>query len=84
MKFGIGQPVRRHEDLRLITGRGRYTDDVVLPQMTQAFVLRSPVAHAQIKRIDARRRGACRACCSSRRARTCAPTVSATCLASFR
>ncbi len=53
MKFGIGQPVRRHEDLRLITGQGRYTDDVVLPRMTQAFVLRSPVAHAHIKRIDA-------------------------------
>src|ERR1700731_3949209 len=53
MKFGVGQPVRRHEDLRLITGQGRYTDDVVLPRMTQAFVLRSPVAHAHIKRIDA-------------------------------
>jgi carbon-monoxide dehydrogenase large subunit len=53
MKFGIGQPVRRHEDLRLITGRGRYTDDVTLPNMTQAFVLRSPVAHAHIKHIDA-------------------------------
>jgi aerobic carbon-monoxide dehydrogenase large subunit len=53
MKFGIGQPVRRHEDLTLITGRGRYTDDVVLPRMTQASVLRSPVAHALIKRVDA-------------------------------
>jgi aerobic carbon-monoxide dehydrogenase large subunit len=52
MKFGIGQPVRRYEDLRLITGRGRYTDDVTLPQTAQAFVLRAPVAHAQIKRID--------------------------------
>ena len=47
MKFGIGQPVRRFEDLRLITGGGRYTDDIVLPQMAHAFVLRSPVAHAQ-------------------------------------
>jgi carbon-monoxide dehydrogenase large subunit len=53
MKFGIGQPMRRHEDLRLITGRGRYTDDVILPRMTHAFVLRSPVAHAHIKRVDA-------------------------------
>ncbi len=53
MKFGIGQPMRRHEDLRLITGRGRYTDDMILPRMTQAFVLRSPVAHAQIKRVEA-------------------------------
>jgi carbon-monoxide dehydrogenase large subunit len=45
--------MRRHEDLRLITGRGCYTDDVILPRMTHAFVLRSPVAHAHIKRIDA-------------------------------
>src|SRR5436309_16097279 len=52
MKFGIGQPMRRHEDLRLITGRGRYTDDIILPRMTHAFVLRAPVAHAHIKRID--------------------------------
>jgi CO/xanthine dehydrogenase Mo-binding subunit len=52
MKFGIGQPMRRHEDLHLITGRGRYTDDVIIPQMTHAFVLRSPVAHAHIKPID--------------------------------
>src|SRR5215510_5788527 len=53
MKFGIGQPMRRHEDLRLITGQGCYTDDAILPRMTHAFVLRSPVAHAHIKRIDA-------------------------------
>jgi carbon-monoxide dehydrogenase large subunit len=53
MKFGVGQPVRRHEDLRLVTGQGCYTDDIVLPRMTHAFVLRSPVAHARIKRIDA-------------------------------
>jgi carbon-monoxide dehydrogenase large subunit len=53
MKFGIGQPMRRHEDLRLITGRGRYTDDITLPGMAHAFVLRAPVAHAHIKRIDA-------------------------------
>jgi carbon-monoxide dehydrogenase large subunit len=52
MKFGIGQPVRRVEDLRLITGQGLYTDDIVVPQTAQAFVLRSPVAHAAIKRID--------------------------------
>ena len=52
MKFGIGQPIRRHEDLRLIAGRGRYTDDITLPRMSHGFVLRSPVAHAHIKRID--------------------------------
>ena len=53
MKFGIGQPVRRYEDLRLITGRGRYTDDVSLPHSAQAFVLRSPIAHAHLRRVDA-------------------------------
>jgi len=53
MKFGIGQPVRRDEDLRLITGRGRYTDDIVPPRLTHAFVLRSPMAHAHIRRMDA-------------------------------
>ena len=52
MKFGVGQPVKRFEDQTLITGRGRYTDDITLPNMAQAFVLRAPVAHANIKRID--------------------------------
>ncbi len=53
MKFGIGQPVRRYEDLRLLTGQGRYTDDITLPRMAHAFVLRSPIAHAHIGRVDA-------------------------------
>src|SRR6186997_1668860 len=53
MKFGIGQPMRRHEDMRLLVGQGRYTDDITLPRMMQAFVLRSPMAHASIKRVDA-------------------------------
>ena len=53
MKFGIGQPLRRYEDLRLLTGKGRYTDDIALPGMAVAFVLRSPVAHAAIRRLDA-------------------------------
>jgi carbon-monoxide dehydrogenase large subunit len=52
MKFGVGQPVRRFEDQTLITGRGRYTDDIALPHMAQAFVLRAPVAHANIVRVD--------------------------------
>ena len=53
MKFGIGQPLRRYEDLRLLTGKGRYTDDIALPGMAVAAVLRAPVAHAVIKRLDA-------------------------------
>ena len=45
-KFGIGQPVRRVEDQRLITGEGRYTDDINLPGQAHGYVLRSPTAHA--------------------------------------
>ncbi|HTZ80034.1 MAG TPA: xanthine dehydrogenase family protein molybdopterin-binding subunit [Stellaceae bacterium] len=53
MKFGIGQPVKRHEDLRLLTGQGRYTDDIALRGMAAAFVLRSPMAHAVLRKVDA-------------------------------
>ena len=49
---GIGQPVRRKEDLRLITGAGRYSDDLSLPDQAYAAVLRSPHAHARIIAID--------------------------------
>jgi len=52
IKFGIGQPVPRLEDPRFITGRGRYVDDINLPQQCYGAVLMSPHAHARIKRID--------------------------------
>lgn len=48
----IGKSVKRIEDKRFTTGKGRYTDDIVLPGMTHAFMLRSPYAHARINRID--------------------------------
>src|SRR5690349_13460843 len=51
-QFGVGQPVRRVEDKRLITGAGRYTDDIELPRQAHAFILRSPHAHARIRAID--------------------------------
>jgi carbon-monoxide dehydrogenase large subunit len=52
--FGaIGQPLRRKEDARLVTGRGRFTDDFALPGETYAAVVRSPHPHARIVRIDA-------------------------------
>lgn len=54
MKFGIGQPVRRWEDLRLLTGRGRYQDDIVLPRQCHAVFVRSPHAHARILSIGTR------------------------------
>jgi len=49
---GIGQPVRRTEDLRLVTGRGCYTDDLNLPGQAHAAVVRSPHAHAIIRSVD--------------------------------
>ena len=47
-----GQSVKRVEDKRFITGEGRYVDDIVLPKMTYAAIVRSPHAHAEIKGID--------------------------------
>ncbi len=51
-QFGIGQPVRRVEDRRFITGHGSYLDDISRPRQAYAFMLRSPHAHARIIAID--------------------------------
>jgi len=51
-QFGIGQPVTRFEDRRLLQGEGRFLDDVRLPGQTQAVIVRSPHAHARIVGID--------------------------------
>jgi aerobic carbon-monoxide dehydrogenase large subunit len=51
----IGAPIRRREDLRLLTGRATFTDDIKLPHMLHAAILRSPHAHARIVSIDATR-----------------------------
>jgi aerobic carbon-monoxide dehydrogenase large subunit len=48
---GIGQPVRRKEDLRLITGAGRFSDDYNLPGQVYACMVRSPHAHARIRGV---------------------------------
>jgi aerobic carbon-monoxide dehydrogenase large subunit len=48
--FGSG--IRRREDPRLLTGRGVFTDDLKLPGLTYAAILRSPYAHARLTRID--------------------------------
>jgi len=55
MKTGIGQPVRRKEDARLLVGAGRFSDDVDLPRQARAFVIRSVHAHARIKGIATER-----------------------------
>jgi carbon-monoxide dehydrogenase large subunit len=52
---GIGARVARKEDKRFITGAGRYTDDMVVPGMKHAAFVRSPHAHADIKKIDVSR-----------------------------
>jgi aerobic carbon-monoxide dehydrogenase large subunit len=49
----IGRSMRRKEDPRLITGRAHYVDDIVLPGMLHAAIVRSPEAHARITSIDA-------------------------------
>ena len=48
----VGEPVRRIEDDRLVTGHGRYVDDVKLAGMLHIALVRSPHAHALIKNID--------------------------------
>ncbi len=49
---GFGRPVRRKEDARLLTGAGCYSDDVNEPGQAYACMVRSPHAHARIRRID--------------------------------
>lgn len=51
-KFGISQSVRRREDPRLLTGAGRYVDDIKPQDSLAGYVFRSPLAHARIKSID--------------------------------
>jgi 2-furoyl-CoA dehydrogenase large subunit len=52
MPPAIGAPLRRIEDARLLTGRGRYVDDLTVPGCRSVAILRSPHAHARIVRID--------------------------------
>lgn len=49
---GIGASVRRKEDLRFLSGRGQYTDDINRPGQAHAYILRSPHAHARIASLD--------------------------------
>ena len=50
---GIGAPVKRREDKRFLLGKAQYVDDIVLPGQTYAVFVRSPHAHANIRKIDA-------------------------------
>jgi len=51
-RFALGQSVTRFEDLSLVQGRGRYADDVHLPNAAHAYVLRPPHAHTANRRSD--------------------------------
>jgi carbon-monoxide dehydrogenase large subunit len=51
-QFGIGQPIRRVEDRRFLTGHGRYLDDIAQPRQAHAVLLRSPHANARIRALD--------------------------------
>jgi carbon-monoxide dehydrogenase large subunit len=55
MTAPIGLSVKRREDRRFLTGRGRYVDDLRLPGMLHAAIVRSPHAHARVVGIDKRR-----------------------------
>jgi carbon-monoxide dehydrogenase large subunit len=54
-EFAVGQPVPRFEDPRLVKGGGRYVGDMTFPGMAFGYVLRSPHAHARIRKIDTTR-----------------------------
>src|SRR4029450_12864459 len=49
----IGRPMPRFEDLRLVRGAGQYSDDISMPGQAIAVFVRSPHAHAKLRRIDA-------------------------------
>ena len=51
-KFGKSQPVKRVEDVRFLTGAGRYVDDITPDGALRGYVFRAPVAHAQIDSLD--------------------------------
>src|SRR3546814_15874697 len=51
-RFGVGQGLRRVEDLRFLTGEGQYSDDIRLEGQCHGVLVRSPFAHATIASID--------------------------------
>ena len=53
MTSPIGTSIRRQEDHRFLTGRGRYLDDIRIPGMLHAAFVRSPHAHARVRRVVA-------------------------------
>ena len=60
----VGRSMPRREDHRLLTGRGQFVADLVLPGMLHAVFVRSQHAHGRIRSIDVGRRRRCRASCA--------------------
>ena len=54
-----GASIKRSEDPRILTGAGRYVDDIKLPGMLHAAFVRSPMAHARVLSVDVWRRWRC-------------------------
>src|SRR5262249_10885026 len=52
MTSPIGTSIKRHEDRRLLAGRGRYLDDLRVPGLLHAAIVRSPHAHARVTGLD--------------------------------
>ncbi len=52
MKFGVGQSVRRTEDIRFVTGQGQYTDDLRFKREAHSCFHRSPHGHAKVLSVD--------------------------------
>jgi len=51
----VGSPLKRPDDPRILTGRGRYVDDLALPRLVHAVFVRSVHAHARVVRVDVAR-----------------------------
>ena len=73
----VGASVKRLDDPRLLTGRGRFVDDITLPRLLHVAIVRSPHAHARIRAIDAsaarRAPGVARLLTGEETAKLCAP-----------
>ncbi len=80
-KFGIGQPVSRKEDPRLVTGHGRYTDDITLEHQVRMHVVRSPYPMPSSVQSIMPRRNRCQVCLPCLRRQMLSPTVWETCRA---
>lgn len=59
-KFGKSQSMKRTEDVRFLTGEGRYVDDITPKDALFGFVLRSPIAHGQITELNVEDARGCR------------------------